>query len=402
MLRRQRRLSAISIKNAEPGLHADGGNLYLQVADSGAKSWLFRFGRDGHERWMGLGPVHAVTLAQAREKATRCRGLLVEGIDPIEERKARLAGNELAKHAGTTFRDCAERLIASREISWSNAKHRSQWRNTLAAYAYPVIGAIAVQSIDTALVLKVLEPIWQEKPETATRLRTRIEAVLDWARARGIRNGENPARWRGHLDHLLPARSKVSKVEHHAALPYAEIGSFMAELRKQEDVCARALAFTILTAARVGEVAGMVWGEIDAGVWAIPADRMKSGRVHRVPLSKQALAMLGNPGKADELVFHARGRRLSDRSLSRLHQRMGFSITTHGFRSTFRDWAAERTSFPNEMVEMALAHAVGDKVEAAYRRGDMFEKRRRLMDAWAQYCSTVKDESRVVPIGAMK
>jgi integrase len=399
-----RRLSAISIKNAKPGLHPDGGNLYLQVADSGAKSWLFRFGRSGRERWMGLGAVITVGLAEAREEATRCRGLLLKGIDPIEARKAERAGNELAQHAGTTFRDCAERLIASHEGSWRNPKHRAQWRSTLATYAYPVMGSVAVQSVDTGMVLKVLEPIWQTKSETASRVRGRIEAVIDWAKARGIRNGENPARWKGHLDHLLPAPSKVRKVRHHAALPYTEIGKYMDELRRREGTSARALEFVILTAARTGEVLGARWGELDDKLWTVPAERMKSEREHRVPLSKQATAVLKavrpKEAAADDLVFPGpRGGPLSDMALAMLHRRMGHDITTHGFRSAFKDWASERTSFANEVSEAALAHVVGDRVEAAYRRGDLFEKRRRLMDAWAQYCATVNDSNKVVPIG---
>jgi integrase len=399
MPRQHNRLSAITVKNAKPGLHADGGNLYLQVADSGTRSWIFRYGLEGRERWMGLGAAHTVSLQEARERARQCRLALLDGHDPIEARKTQRAQSELTKHAGTTFKECAERLIVSHEASWRNAKHRSQWRITLATYAYPVLGSVAAQAIDTALVLKVLEPIWQERPETASRIRARIEAVLDWAKARGIRNGENPARWKGHLDHLLPARSKVARVRHHAALPYAEVGTFMAKLRTRQEPAARMLEFLILTAARLGEVQNMTWGEISGDVWIIPAPRMKGGGEHRVPLSSAALAVLGKPGKNDELVF----RPATNMALLRIHQRMGYGITTHGFRSTFRDWAAERTSFPNEMVEMALAHAVGDKVEAAYRRGDMFEKRRRLMDAWAAYCSVVKDEgSKVVPIGAMR
>lgn len=383
MLRQQRRLSAISVKNAKPGLHADGGNLYLQVSDSGAKSWLFRYGKTGRERWMGLGPVHTISLAEARDDATRCRALLLKGIDPIDSRRADRAANEMARHAGTTFRDCAERLIASHESSWRNAKHRAQWRSTLVTYAYPVMGSVAVQAVDTGLVLKVLEPIWQTKSETASRVRGRIEAVLDWAKARGIRTGENPARWKGHLDHLLPARSKIRKVRHHAALPYQQVGKFLQELRQRDGIAAKALEFVVLTASRTGEVLGMRWDEIDGKVWTVPAARMKSGREHRVPLSEQALALLESVDHTDDLVFPGgRGRPLSDMALAMIHRRMGYEITTHGFRSAFKDWASERTSFPNEVSEAALAHVVGDRVEAAYRRGDLFEKRRRLMDAW--------------------
>ena len=400
MARPVRRLSAITVKNAKPGLHPDGGNLYLQVTDSGSKSWTFRFGRGGRERYMGLGPVITVSLAEAREEATRCRALLLKGIDPIESRKAERAQNELAQHQGTTFEECALRLLASHETSWSD-KHRLQWRNSLATYAYPVLGPVAVQSIDTALVLKVLEPIWQEKPETASRVRGRIEAVLDWAKARGIRSGENVARWKGHLDHLLPSHSKVRKVRHHAALPYGEIGAYMRELRERDGIAARALEFIILTAARTGEVVRMRWDEIDlrAKTWVVPEARMKGGREHRVPLSAQAVAVLKALEPGEGPVFSNRGRPLNDMVLARLHRRMGYAITTHGFRSSFRDWGAERTNFPNEVLEMALAHVVGDKVEAAYRRGDLFEKRRRLMDAWGQFCATTAT-GKVLPIGA--
>jgi integrase len=405
MLRPTRRLSAVAVRNAKPGLHPDGGNLYLQVADSGAKSWLFRFGRGGRERWMGLGAVHTISLAQARESAAKCRALLHEGLDPIEAKRARRAQNALAQHSGTTFADCAARLISSHESSWRNAKHRAQWVSTLSTYAFPVLGAVAVQAIDTPMVLRVLESIWHDKPETASRLRGRIESVLDWAQARGYRTGENPARWRGHLDHLLPAKSKVRRVRHHPALPYGDVSAFLGELRQREGVAARALEFTIMTAARTGEVTGARWSEIDlaAKVWTIPGDRMKSGREHRVPLSEQAIAALKaiRPKKAadDDLVFPGvQGRPLSDRALAMVHRRMGYDITTHGFRSTFRDWAAEYTNYPNHVVEMALAHAIGDKVEAAYRRGDLFEQRRRLMDAWAT-SSSVIPVAKILAIG---
>jgi integrase len=392
------RLSAVGVKSAKPGLHPDGLNLYLNVTDSGSRSWLFRFGMKGHERWMGLGPTHTISLAEAREEATRCRQLLLKGIDPLEARRAERAQNELAQHSGTTFRECAERLMASHEAGWRHPKHRQQWVASLATYVYPVIGSLSIQAIDTAMVLKVLEPIWKDKTETASRVRGRIEMVLDWAKAREIRTGENPARWKGHLDHLLPAKGKVSKVRHYTALPYAEIGGYMAKLRSVEGARARALEFVILTAARVGEVLGMRWGEVEGNIWTVPASRMKGGREHRVPLSEPALATLAafgrRAGDAD-LVFPG----VTGDGLKRLRQRMGYAVTVHGFRSSFRDWASERTSFQGEVAEAALAHAVGDKVEAAYRRGDLFEKRRRLMDAWGQFCATVKDTGKVVPIG---
>jgi integrase len=402
MLRPTRRLSAVAVRNAKPGLHPDGGNLYLQVAESGARSWLFRFGRGGRERWMGLGAVHTISLAQAREDATKCRALLRDGVDPIEAKRARRAQTALAQVSGTTFADCAARLISSHESSWRNAKHRAQWISTLSTYAFPVMGAVAVQAIDTALVLKVLEPIWNDKPETASRLRGRIESVLDWAKARGYRNGDNPARWRGHLDHLLPAPSKVRKVKHHAALPYADVGKFMDELRGREGIAARALEFCILTAARTGEVTGARWSEIDlaAKTWTIAGDRMKSSREHRVPLSAAAIATLGTNGAGDDPVFPgAGGKPLGPLQMAKVLRRMGRDVTVHGFRSTFTDWASEHTNYPRHVVEMALAHAIGDKVEAAYRRGDLFETRRRLMDAWGQFCATARDSAKVVPIG---
>ena len=397
--RRVNRLTAVAVRGAKPGMNPDGGNLYLQVSDSGAKSWLFRYGKNGRERYMGLGPLITIGLAQAREDATRCRALLLKGIDPIEARKAERAANAMAQHQGTTFRECADRLIAAHEVSWRGGKQAAQWRNSLAQYAYPAIGSVAVQVIDTALVLKVIEPVWSTRPETASRVRGRIEAVLDWAKARGIRTGDNPARWRGHLDHLLPARRKVRAVEHHPALPCAEVGTFMQKLRACEDARARALEFLVLTAARAGEVLGMRWEEVDlaAKTWTVPASRMKSGREHRVPLSTAALGVLKKPGKG--LVFPAsRGRPFRSLELSRVHRRLGYSVVTHGFRTTFREWAAERTSYPREVAEMALAHSVGSEVERAYARGDLFEKRRRLMDAWAEFCGK-PEASKVVPIG---
>lgn len=404
MRRNHHRLSVITVRNARPGMHSDGGNLYLQVSDAGTKSWLFRYGRNGRERYMGLGPVHTVTLAEARADATRCRALLLKGIDPIEARRAERAANELAKHQGVTFRECAEKLITSHEASWRNEKHRRQWRATLEQYAYPVIGSLPAQAIDTALVLKVLEPIWQTRSETAGRLRGRVEAVLDWAKARGLRSGENPARWKGHLDHLLPKRSKLRAVSHLAALPYSDIGAFMQMLRDCEGVAARALEFIVLTVARTGEVRGMRWPEIDFAtkVWTVPAARTKSGREHRVPLSERALAVLtvAGPASGDQLVFpNGRGEPLLELAITRVHRRLGYNVTTHGFRSCFKDWASERTSFPNEVSEAALAHVVGDKVEAAYRRGDLFEKRRRLMDAWEQFCARPIAAGAITPIG---
>jgi integrase len=304
-----------------------------------------------------------------------------------------------------SFDQCRDAYLAAHRAGWRNAKHAAQWTNTLDAYVTPVFGRLSVGAIDTALVTKALEPIWSAKTETASRVRGRIEAILDWAKARGYRGGENPARWRGHLDSLLPARSKVRRVEHHAALPFTEIGAFMAQLREQSTIAARALEFTILTAARTGEVLGARWDEIDidTAVWTVPQDRMKGGREHRVPLSAAALAVIEqmHSRRENDYVFPGDRRdRLSDKGMDMLLRRMGRAVTVHGFRSSFRDWAAECTHFAREVAEAALAHAVGDKVEAAYRRGDLFAKRQRLMSEWAGYCDKTPASGTVIPLHA--
>lgn len=409
MARGVNRLTAVQVTRMRgAGRYADGGGLYLQIGPIGGKAWLFRFMRNGRAREMGLGPFPLVTLSEARVAAAEARKLLLAGTDPIEERKARRDRARLENARALTFKQCADAYITAHAPGWRNAKHADQWRNTLATYAYPVFGDLFVQSVDTALVLKALEPIWTAKTETASRVRGRIEAVLDWATARKYRHGENPARWRGHLDKLLPAKSKVQKVVHHPALPYDAVGAFMVELRKRDGTAARALEFAILTAARTNEVLKARWEEIDlaAKVWTVPAERMKAGREHRVPLSEAAIAVL-EAVKVDgaDLVFPGAkpGKPLSNMALLKLLDRMGRSdLTAHGFRSTFRDWAADRTTFPREVAESALAHVVSDKVEAAYRRGDLFEKRRKLMDAWATYCAIIKVEraAEVVPIRA--
>jgi integrase len=409
MARNLHRLSPAAVKNAKPGMHCDGGGLYLQAV-TGAngdirKSWLFRFAEAGREHQMGLGPLDVVSLAQAREKAAECRRLRQEGIDPIEARNAQRASAAAENAKAMTFDQCAERYIAAHRAGWRNPKHAAQWGSTLATYVAPVFGKLSVRAIDVGLVTKALEPIWATKPETASRVRGRIEAVLDWAAARGLRDADNPARWKGRLDKLLPRRSKVRAVAHHAALAFPEIGAFMRDLRDRDGgVAARALEFLILTVARTGEVLGAQWPEIDlkAKVWVVPPDRMKGGREHRVPLSDAAVTLLQSMAKIRENDFVFPGGRramLSDMALLMLLRRMGHGeITAHGFRSTFRDWAAERTNFPNEVVEMALAHAVGSKVEAAYRRSDLFDKRRRLMAAWAAFCGRVDDTGKVVPL----
>lgn len=409
MRRRRDRLTPAAVRAAKPGtLLPDGGGLYLQTSESGAQSWLFRFGLRGRERWMGLGAVADVGLRDARDVAHAARMQLRERIDPIEARRAKRAENELLKHKGTTFRECAEALIASHEGTWRSEEHRRQWRSSMLLDVYPTIGNVPVQAIDTPMVLKVLEPKWKKKPETMSRIRGRIESVLDWAKARGIRNGsENPARWSGHLDHLLPAVGKVKPVRHHAALPYDEVGWFMAQLRAQDGIRQRALEFIVLTAARAGEALNATWGEVDLTtmIWTIPAKRMKGGREHRVPLSPRASEILKTmrPGKPGHLIFPARADRpLLTPEIDRIRNAIKPGITTHGFRSAFKDWCSEQTSFPNEVSEAALAHGVGDRVEAAYRRGDLFKKRRRLMDAWAEFCGRVGEAGKVVPIGAAK
>jgi integrase len=396
MARTVGKLTALKVgRPLKPGMYADGAGLYLQVRGAGAKSWVFRFSLHGKAREMGFGSLSAVSLSDARTKAAECRRLRQEGIDPIEARKARRQQAALDAAKSLTFKEASASYIASHKAGWRNEKHASQWENTLATYAEPVLGRLSIQAIDTGLVLKVLEPIWKTKPETASRIRGRIEAILDWAKVRGLRQGENPARWRGHLDHLLPAKAKVRRVKHHAALPYAELPDFIANLRAQESVAARALEFTILTAARTGDTIGAVWDEVNTSekIWTVPAGRMKAGKEHRVPLSSRALAILRDAHdlRTADCVFPGgkAGKPLSNMAMTEVLRRMGRGdVTVHGFRSTLRDWAAERTNFPSEVVEMALAHAVGNKVEAAYRRGDLFDKRRRLMAEWATYCNT--------------
>lgn len=388
------RLTAVSVQNlSAPGLHADGAGLYLKVDPRGSKSWVYRYTRGKKTRYLGLGSLRGVSLASARSAAARARQDLEHGKDPIEGRKAAEAEAKLAGVRAMKFKECAEALMNAHEASWKNPKHRQQWRNTLKSHVYPKIGHLAVSAITTEHVLSVLEPIWTRTPETASRVRGRIEAVLDAAKARGARDGDNPARWRGHLANLLPKPSKVVRVQHHAALPFGEIAAFMSNLRAQEGMAPRALEFTILTAARTIEALGAQWPEIDLidKVWTVPAERMKAGKEHRVPLSARALEILEelDAAKTNEFVFPGikPGRHLSNMALLMMLRRMKQDdITVHGFRSTFRDWAAETTSFPNFVVEMALAHAIESKVEGAYRRGDLFLKRRKLMADWTTFC----------------
>jgi integrase len=384
-----------------PGYHADGAGLYLLVSASGSKSWVLRYMLDGRAREMGLGPLREFPLAEARNRASQARKLRADGIDPIEARDAAKAAKALELAKNKTFDEVAEEYIAEHRHEWKNAKHQEQWENTIETYCKPLL-ALPVQGIDVGQVLGVLKPIWNEKRETAVRLRGRIEKVLDSATALGFRAGPNPARWRGNLDHLLARDKRRQRIKHHAALRYTEVGAFMKDLRAEEGTAARALEFTVLDVSRTGETIGARWPEfdLDDATWTVPAERMKGHREHRVPLSPAAVKLLRGLPRAGDYVFSGRRAKtpLSNMAMLALLERMGRGeLTTHGFRSTFRDWAAERTNYPNHVVEMALAHAIGDDVEAAYRRGDLFEKRRRLMNAWASYLSA-PESAKVTPI----
>lgn len=401
MPRKAKELGALQVSRlTAPGLHPVGGvaGLRLQVSDSGARSWILRTTVGGKRAEIGLGGFPDVTLAGARDAARSMRATIAAGVDPRAESRAARSALQAAVAAARTFDECAEKYIEAKTPEWSNAKHAAQWTSTLKTYASPVMGHLFVRDIGLPHVLDVLKPIWLTKNETASRVRARVEQVLDWATTHGYREGLNPARWKGHLDNLLPAPNKVAKVEHHAALPVAEVGAFMARLRAAEGMGARALEFAILTAARSGEVRGATWAEIDmdAAVWTVPAERMKMGKEHRVPLSAPALELLRALPRTEEakLVFPApRGGMLSDMTLSAVLRRMDVPAVPHGFRSTFRDWCSERTNFPRDAAEMALAHAIGDKVEAAYRRGDLFAKRRRMMVEWAAFCAKAETKS---------
>ena len=374
-------LSVRKVQTAKPGRHSDGRGLMLLVKASGARSWVLRYQLKGRRRDMGLGPYPEVTLAEARRKALEARHLLVDGVDPLT----------VVPKRALTFRQAAIDLIENKRAGWRNAKHAAQWSSTIETYANPVLGDVEIAAIDTAHVLSVLQPIWRAKPETASRLRQRIEAVLDFATSKGLRDGSNPARWRGHLQNVLPKSSAVRRVQHHAALDWREMPEFVAALARRNGISARALQFLILTAARSGEMRGMRWGEIDlkARIWTVPPTRMKAAKEHRVPLTDGAVGLLGTPRTPDALVFPSPthlDRPLSDMTLAAVLKKMARTgITVHGFRSTFRDWAGETTNFPREVIEAALAHRLKDKAEAAYARGDLFTKRRTLMEAWEAF-----------------
>jgi len=400
MAREQNKLSARFVQTViKPGRHSDGGGLYLVVDPSGAKRWLFLFRWGGKLKELGLGGLTAVPLAQAREKASDARRLVKSGTNPIESKRAAAAALAAAK----TFGEVADDLLASILPGFKNEKHKYQWQSALTVYASP-LRKLSISDVSTDDVLKVLQPIWLEKPETATRVRGRIERVLDAAKARGLRTGENPARWRGHLDQLLARRPNKSQ-QHHAAMPHEALPDFMIKLRERKAVAAFALEFAILCASRTGEIIEAQWDEIDFAtkVWIIPAVRMKSGREHRVPLSDRAMEILNQAGviRSSDFIFPGprHGKALSNMALAMLMRRLkAEAFTVHGFRSSFRDWAGEKTTFPREVAEAALAHVIGDETERAYRRGDALEKRRKMMAAWANYLNSKPAASNVVTI----
>lgn len=384
-------LQVMKLKTA--GRHSDGGGLYLAIDDTGRRRWMFMYVRSGKRVELGLGSGRDLPLATARAEAATLRTMLAEGIDPKAER-AKLKGIP-------TFGACADAYIEAMSPSWRNPKHIAQWRMTLTKYAEPIRHR-PVDEVSTSEILAVLQPLWSRTPETAERLRGRIENVLNAAKAKGHRTGENPATWRGHLDQLLPKRQRLSR-GHHAAMPYAQVPAFMTDLQSRSAVAARALEFTLLTAARSGEVLGAHWREIDFDkrIWTIPAHRMKAGREHRVPLSERAIAILGIMAELSVNGYVFPGPKpktpLSSMAMAMLLRRMQTGVTVHGFRSSFRDWASETTGFSHETCEMALAHTITNKAEAAYRRGNLFDKRRTLMEAWATYCAS-EDSAKVVPI----
>ncbi|MEG3081322.1 integrase arm-type DNA-binding domain-containing protein [Halomonas sp. 5021] len=413
MPRQTKPLTALEVKRlTQRGLHAVGEvpGLYLQVSKTGTRSWVLRYATGETRlsesgkafmvrRDMGLGSYPGVTLAQARDKARGVREKLDAGIDPVAERRAASQSRRAAELARITFADAAAAVIKIKQAESRNQKHGKQWQSTLETYAFPVLGKMAVSDIDLVHIKQVLQPIWETKTETATRVRQRIEAVLSWATVNGHRSGDNPARWKGNLDTILPAPSKVAKVEHHRAMPIDSMPTFWHALEKRTGDAAACLAFTILTGCRSGETRGARWDEIDlaSGAWTIPASRMKAGREHRVPLSAPALVLLeAQPQTRENVFLSPQGKLLSDAAMTALLRRMkeDHRATVHGFRSTFRDWMAERTGTPHEVAEAALAHSIRNSTEAAYRRGDLYAKRARVMDQWAAFVTAP------VPVGA--
>jgi integrase len=390
--------AAAVAKFKKPGRYAVGDGVSLQISKWHTRSWVFRFKRFNRTHYMGLGPCSLVNLADARAKGRAFRRQLLDGIDPLQDKRRRRADEILALARNKTFADCAHEYIASHEAGWSVASS-TQWRQSLEQYVFPLIGKLPVSEIDLPVVLRVLKPIWQTVPETASRVRARLENILGWAAVHGLRSGDNPARWQSHLEHILPSRRSFDPIEGFAALPYPQVPTFMSGLRGEEGAAARAFEFLILTGTRRGEVLGARWDEIRGDMWVIPAARMKLRREHRVPLSKQAQALLAALPREGQYLFSVRsGQPLNHMSLRRILTKLANGATVHGFRSAFRDWTAEETHFPREVCEQALAHKISNAVEAAYRRGDLFEKRRRLMQDWSDYCERGHVEGDVVPL----
>jgi integrase len=387
------KLSALGVKHLTArGLYADGGGLYLQIARNGSRSWILRYRLGGRRRYCGLGSLLSVTLAEARQRAAEARSVLMNGDDPITVKQGQRTATRLNAARAMTFEKAAAQYIDSHRAGWS-PKSVGQWTGTLKQHVFPVIGALPVQEVDTSLVMKVIEPLWSTKTETATRVRGRIESILNWAATRGFRKGDNPARWDGHLENLLPAKAEVAKVKHFAAMPYATVPAFMVQLRRDTTSAARALEFAVLTVARSNEILKADWSEIDLGakVWKVPASRMKAGREHKVPLSSAAVALLSAlPGPRAGIVFPGSkpGKPMNQMQLRRQLRGMGEAdASVHGFRSAFTDWAHEKSAFATEVIEMSLAHTVGNAVQRAYRRTDLFDRRRALMSAWADFCA---------------
>lgn len=382
----------------ECGYFHDGGGLYLQITKKKNKSWIFRYTKLGKNRELGMGSLRYVSLAEARSKRDQMKKILIEGLDPLLEKIKLKKERQISEAKKVSFEVCVLRYIETHRVKWKNAKHGSQWESTLRTYAFPTIGHLPVDEIDTQLVLKVINPIWTTISETASRVRNRIEIILNWAKVSGFRSGENPARWHGHLENILPKRSEVQKTKHFAALPYKLISNFMFDLKQQTGIAALGLEFLILTATRTNEVMGATWREIDLETmtWTIPAERMKAEKSHRIPLSPRTLEILNSVARnsLNPLIFQndRTHKKLSSSAFLALLKRMGYDITAHGFRSSFRDWTAEETNYPREVAESSLAHSLKDKVEAAYRRGDFFEKRKGLMSEWAEYCNMKKFE----------
>lgn len=396
MGKQSRKLTALEVSRLkETGKHSVGEGLYLQISKTGSKSWLFRYSYNGKSKWMGLGPAHIVTLAEARSKMIILKKDLVSGEDPLLKKREKQKQSKLAEAKSITFDDCAKQYIEAHKPSWKNKKHISQWENTIKTYASPIIGGLPIAEIDLPLVLKVLRPIWYDKTETASRLRGRLERILSWAAVQGYRPSDNPAAWRGHLDQLLPKRAKVQKTQHFKAMPYDEVSSLIHQLRDMNGTSIRALEFLILTATRTSETLKATWNEINWNEhsWEIPAERMKAGKIHKVPLSSKAYEILLEMQKNStcDYIFPGKikGKPLSNMALLTVLRRLGHKVTTHGFRSSFSDWASEETNFSSQVIEMALAHTIKNKVEAAYRRGDQYFKRVKLMETWAQYCASL-------------